>query len=59
MVRKKVCEIRRIKLPYEINKNFPVSRTGEKPILMRRQGPLGAFSWESSLRKQLPNNNHS
>jgi len=46
MLRKKACERKRMKLPYTINKNFQVSRTGEKPTRMRRVG-----AWDSHLER--------
>ena len=45
--RKKACERKRMKLPYTINKNFQVSRTGEKPTRMRRVGALGLSAGKS------------
>ena len=47
--RKKACERKRMKLPYTINKNFQVSRTGEKPTRMRRVGALGLSAGKSRL----------
>ena len=44
--RKKACERTRMNLPYT-NKNFHVSRTGEKPTRMRRVGALGLSAGKS------------